>query len=161
MSSRQLLAFRFGSDSKFEGQLGGALERLESGGAMRVCDALFVGREPGSGEITAVVLHGGSGGVISQLLDFRLDAGQRRSATERALAGDAGAAVRALADTLGPGNAFAAVLVEHVWADALEEAVARTGGTSAAAEFVEAEALSDITERLLVAAGAANEATPS
>jgi hypothetical protein len=32
--SRQLLAFEFGSDSRFEGQLVGALERIESGGTV-------------------------------------------------------------------------------------------------------------------------------
>jgi hypothetical protein len=46
MAYRQLLTYRFGSDSKFEGQLVGALERIESGGAMRVRDGLFVAREP-------------------------------------------------------------------------------------------------------------------
>ena len=42
--ARQLLAFTFGSDSTFEGQLVGALERIESGGTVRVLDGLFVAR---------------------------------------------------------------------------------------------------------------------
>jgi hypothetical protein len=46
MPSRQLLASRFGSESKFEGQLVGTLERVENDGAMRVLRALFVAREP-------------------------------------------------------------------------------------------------------------------
>ena len=54
MPSRQLLTYRFGSDSRFEGQLVGALERIESGGAMRVLDALFVARAPETGDLTAV-----------------------------------------------------------------------------------------------------------
>jgi hypothetical protein len=153
MPFRQLLAFRFGSDSKFEGQLVGALERVESGGAMRVRDALFVAREPDTGELTAISISGGSSGIISQLLSFRLDPAGRQAATERALAGHTGEAVQALAATLEPGNAFAAVLVEHAWADALEEAVARLGGTEAATEFVDASRLSDVTPRLLAVAG--------
>src|SRR3954454_22724662 len=44
--ARQLLAFTFGSDSTFEGQLVGALERIESGGSVRVLDGLFVARAP-------------------------------------------------------------------------------------------------------------------
>ena len=56
MASRQLLAYTFGSDSRFEGQLVGALERIESDGAMRVLDALFVVREPDSGELSAFSL---------------------------------------------------------------------------------------------------------
>ena len=46
MAPRQLLAYTFPPGSAFEGQLVGALERIESGGAMRVLDALFVAREP-------------------------------------------------------------------------------------------------------------------
>jgi hypothetical protein len=43
-------------------------------------------------------------------------------------------------------------LVEHVWALALGEAVARVGGAEALAEFVDAVRLSDVAEPLLAAA---------
>jgi hypothetical protein len=152
--SRQLLAYRFGSDSRFEGQLVGALERIESGGAMRVLDALFVAREPDTGELTAVSLQGGTGGVIGQLLDFRLDPRARTAATRRALDGPAGETVQALGASLQPGNAVAAVLVEHAWADALGDAVTRVGGAEAATEFVQAGGLSELRHRLLEVAGA-------
>ena len=46
MPTRQLLVYTFGPGAGFEGQLVGALERIESGGAIRVLDALFVTREP-------------------------------------------------------------------------------------------------------------------
>jgi hypothetical protein len=39
---------------------------------------------------------------------------------------------------------MAAALVEHVWAIALEDAVARTGGTLVTSEFVGATALSEL-----------------
>jgi len=155
MPSRQLLAYRFGADSRFEGQLVGALERIESGGAMRVLDVLFVAREPGTGELTAVSLGGSSAGIVGKLLGFRLDAGERKAATRSALGGPAGATVQALAQTIEPGGAFAAVLVEHAWAQALGEAVARIGGSEAAAEFVQASRLSELAQRLL--AGAARD----
>ena len=104
MASRQLLAYTFGSDSRFEGQLVGALERIESGGAMRVLDALFVAREPDSGELSAFSLaaRGGSGavGAVSELLDFRLNAGGRAGSTRRALEGPAGETVRSIGEGL-------------------------------------------------------------
>ena len=94
MPFRQLLTYRFGSDSRFEGQLVGALERIESGGAMRVLDALFVARAPETGDVTAVALStDGSGGIIGQLLGFRLDERERQAATSRALEGANGEAV--------------------------------------------------------------------
>ena len=153
MASRQLLAYRFGADSRFEGQLVGALERIESGGAMRVLDALFVARDADSGELSAYSLaaRGGSGavGAVSELLDFRLSTGGRAGSTRRALEGPAGEAARSIGDGLRPGEAFAVVLVEHSWAVALTDAVTRTGGTEAAAEFVEVGGLSEVGERLV------------
>src|SRR5438046_2628045 len=136
MPTRQLLVYTFGPGAGFEGQLVGALERIESGGAIRVLDALFIARQPATADVTAVSLSGGSGGIISQLLDFRLDPGRRTAATKRAFESPAGEIITALAARLGPGSAFAAVLVEHVWAGALSEAVARTGGAEATSQFV-------------------------
>ena len=158
--SRQLLAFRFGSDSKFEGQLVGALERIESGGTMRVVDGLFVAREPESGELTAIVLSDGSPSrMISRLLGFRLDDRERRAATQRALGGATGDAVQALGALLSPGTAVAAVLVEHKWADALFDAVARVGGTQVVSDFVDATGMEELTTRLIEAAQQAGDRT--
>lgn len=158
MASRQLLAYRFGAESRFEGQLVGALERIESGGAMRVLDALFVAREPDSGELSAFSLaargggggpgSGGAVGAMSEVLDFRLNPGGRAGSTRRALEGPVGEGVQLIGERLGEGEAFAVVLVEHVWAAALEDAVARTGGTEVAAEFVDADGLGEIGVRL-------------
>ena len=148
---RQLLLYGFGSDAEFEGRLVGALERLESGGALRILDVLFVRRDAASGDIEAVDLHGdGAGGVVGPLLNFRLDEAERRRATERTLA--AAEVVRELGATLEPGSALAAVLVDHAWSSALEDAVTRTGGTLLANDFVDATALAELGPDLLAAA---------
>jgi hypothetical protein len=142
LPSAQLLLYRFGPEAEFEGRLVGALERIESGGTLRVLDAIFVHSDRETGALEAVVVHGnGAGRIVAPLLDFRLDASKRRRMTERALGGDRGAAVRNLAAELDRGESMAVVLIEHVWANALEDAVARTGGTPVASEFVDATAL--------------------
>jgi len=128
----------------------GALERIESGGAVNVLDVLFVTREPDSGELAAVSLGAGaSRGIVGELLDFRLNAEARTAATRRALAGQEAEIVRGLAPKLEPGGAIAMVLVEHAWAGALEDAVSRLGGTEAAVAFVEASRLSEVTHTVL------------
>jgi hypothetical protein len=144
--TRQLLVYTFEPGARFEGQLVGALERIESGGAVNVLDVLFVTREPDSGELAAVSLGAGaSRGIVGELLDFRLNADARTAATRRALAGQEAEIVRGLAPKLEPGGAIAMVLVEHAWAGALEDAVSRLGGTEAAVAFVEASRLSEVT----------------
>ena len=151
LPSRQLLAFGFSANAAFEGQVVGALERLESGGALRILDALFVASDEASGELFAIDLHGGTGGLLATLLDFRLDPATRRRTTERSLNDAAGLAplIRDLGESLEPGSALAVVLVEHVWARALEDAVSRVGGRAVVSEFVGAVNLADLTPELL------------
>jgi hypothetical protein len=156
----QLLAFRFEATAQFEGQLVGALERAESGGTLRILDVLFVGRDPNSGDLVAIDAPGkGQGSVVSALLGFRLDPAERRRSTERALrAYDRGAdpnPLRQLGETLAPGAAVAAVLVEHVWARAVDDAVARTGGTALLDTFVDGTKIVELTSELAAAAALA------
>jgi hypothetical protein len=148
-----LLVYAFPPGATFEGGLVGALERLESGGALRILDVLFVRRDAESGDLDAIDLHGdGAGGVVAPLLNFRLDEGERRRATERTLRANAGVA-RDLGAALEPGAALAAVLVDHVWSDALDDAASRSGGRLLAGDFVAATALSELGPDLLAAAG--------
>jgi hypothetical protein len=142
LPSTQLLAFGFGPGASFEGQLVGALERLESGGALRVLDALFVAADEATGELVAINLEGKTGGLTAKLLDFRLDPAARRRTAERSLEDDLG-------KSLEPGSALAVVLVEHVWARGLDDAVARLGGSTLASEFVDAATLSELAPDVL------------
>jgi hypothetical protein len=151
----QLLVYRFGPGAEFEGRLVGAIERIESGGTLRVLDVLFVMREAATGELVAVEMGGrGEGSLVAPLLGFRLDPGERRRVSEKALGADArGGALHRLGEGLEPGAAIAAVLVEHVWALALEDAVSRTGGKQLASQLVDAAELAELTEDVIAAAG--------
>jgi hypothetical protein len=110
---------------------------------------VFIQREADTGELVAIQVSGdGVGGLISPILDFRLDSAGRQRATERALAaGSCGIprdTIRELDSALAPGAAIAALLVKHVWAEALADAVARTGGTPLLTEFVEPTTLAEL-----------------
>jgi hypothetical protein len=147
LSSRQLLVFGFDANAEFQGQLVGALERLESGGTLRILEVLFVAADEATGDPVAINLPGGTG-LTGKLLDFRLDPAARRKAAERALGGDAGdgmaEVLRDLVAALKPGAALAAVLVEHLWAQVLEDAVSRVSGRPLASDFVDAATLSEV-----------------
>jgi hypothetical protein len=137
---KHLLVYAFDADARFEGRLVGALERLESGDALRVAEVWFVGRDAGTRELSAVELRSrGAGSLVAPLLDFRLDSAARRRAT-----GKVDPALLRLGETLAPGEALAAVLVEHRWAGALEDAVADSGGKPLANELVESVTLADL-----------------
>jgi hypothetical protein len=153
----QLLLYAFDEHARFEGRLVGALERLESGGQLRIVEALFLSRDADTEELVAVDLHSrGQGSMVAPLLDFRLDPGKRRRVTQKTMASEAeGGALRELGAALAPGTALAAVLVEHAWAAALEDAVAETGGSPVASEFVGAGSLSELAPAMLAAADAA------
>jgi hypothetical protein len=149
----QLLLYHFGPDAKFEGQLVGALERLEAGGALRILEVFFVARDAESAELAAINRRGdGAGGIVAPLLDFRLSEHARRRATRRALddtvPGIPSETLRDVFEKLPPGESIAAVLVQHVWAEALADAVSRVSGTPVADEFVDATALAQLTRHL-------------
>jgi hypothetical protein len=146
----QLLVYGFGPGASYEGRLVGALERIESGAALRVRDALFVGADPETGELVAVHRHGDAG--VIGLLGFRLDVRERRRSTERALNSGTGELVRRIGATLQPGCAIAAIVVEHAWSAALEDAVTRCGGASLHDERVEPTALGEHADTLVGAA---------
>jgi hypothetical protein len=146
-ASQQLITYIFPPGSDFGGMLLGALQRIESGGAIRILDALFVARDD-SGELSAVSMRSGSAGMIGELIGFRLDDASRKKQTEAALDGPARDLIRAIADVLGPGHAVAGVLVEHTWAQVLADAVARTGGRQLASEALAGPAADDAWGRV-------------
>lgn len=151
---RQLLLYRFDAGAHFEGRLVGALERMESGGALRIVEALFVGYDEESGELAAIDLHSrGAGSMVLPLVGFRLDPAERGRATERALKDERlGETLLQLGAELAPGAAIAAVLVEHTWARALEDAVSQSGGRPLSRDFVDATSLAELAPQLLAAA---------
>ena len=159
----QLLLYAFGADARFEGRLAGALERMESGGALRILEAVFVRSDPETGALEAVDLRSrGAGSMVLPLVGFRLDPAERGRATKRALAADDGLGdtLRQLGAQLSPGAALAAVLVEHTWARALEDAVSASGGTRRSSEFVDSASLGELAP-VLLAAGLDRPGSPS
>ena len=151
----QLLVYRFGTGAVFQGQLAGALERMEAGGALRVLDVVVVGVDRDTRETFAVALRGGrAGGLTAALLEFRLDTGGRAAATRHALAASAEHArlVEELAGTLEPGEALVALLVGHAWAKRVTAEVERSDGHPLVDAFVEPTALTGLHDELVAAA---------
>ena len=157
MPAAHLVVARFPPGARLEGALAGAIERMEATGEPRLLDALFLGRDAGSGELYALDLATAlAHGTIVGLLEFRLDADARRRLSERTLQGRDGgvpaAVLRAMGDRLAAGEAVMAALVEGGEPRDLTDAVVRSGGAVVRREPVEGARLADLTERLLTAA---------
>ena len=99
------VAAGFGPEATFEGRIVAELERFERTGALRVLDVLFVRRLPDTGELETRPGIPGRPTLVSE------------------------ADVDEVAGALEPGQAAGLLLIEHVWARELEEAVIATGGS--------------------------------
>jgi Family of unknown function (DUF6325) len=109
------VAAGFGPEADFEGRIVAALERFEQSGLLRVLDVLFVRRVPGSGELETRPGIPGRPTLVSQ------------------------ADVDEVAGALEPGHAAGLLLIEHVWARELEDAVTATGGAILQQGLLDAE----------------------
>ena len=140
--TRQLLVYEFPAGSPYEGQLVGALERIESGGTLRIRDAVFAGRDA-AGETIAVAMSGGTAGLVSRLITFRLEARERAKTTREAMEGPSGPLITTLTEGLEPGAAILAVLIEHAWQDVLAAAIERAQGTAVSNGLTEHQRIAD------------------
>ena len=145
LQTTQMLVFRFGPETSFEGALLGAVERMETGMDLRILEFMFLRRDPETGELD-FLRSDGSSGLASAVLEFRLEPASRRKTSETALAQNA--AVAEFGQILEQGEAIVALLVQHRWVETLADAVTRMGGDTAAIEFVEANSLNDALPRL-------------
>jgi hypothetical protein len=155
----RVCVYRFDPDSRLEGALAGALERIDRSTNGHVHDALLVACERGSGETVAIDLTTAyADGSVAAMLDFRLDPRRRRTLTARTLSsrrpGFPRGAVEAVGATLEPGTAVLAVLFEGDVAPVLDEAVARSGGRRVADDPVDISHAPRLHERLLAVVSA-------
>ncbi len=136
----QLLVVSF-DEPKFSGEIIEELTRLRDGNVVRVIDALAVQKSV-DGELAALQWSDLSvdeaedlGATLGALLGLGF-AGEEGMAAGAIVGADAGAdghlidedQVWDVADTIETGSAAAIVLIEHLWAAPLRDAIARAGG---------------------------------
>ena len=118
----QVLVVGF-AEPQFSGEVLEEFSRLEDSGIVRLIDVMLVARDE-AGDLDTLELPEGSlhgmGEVAAALFaapDDVVEGGQETAAD-----------AWSLADAIAPGTLAAVALVEHVWAGALQEAIARAGG---------------------------------
>ncbi|HVC67689.1 MAG TPA: DUF6325 family protein [Acidimicrobiales bacterium] len=141
----QMLVLGF-AEPEFTGKIAGELDRLREHEFVRILDALVV-RKAEDGEITAVQVSdltsdeamelGAIAGALIGLGDGDVEAG----AVAGALEGSDGHVIPDedmwfVADTIPAGSAAAVVLLEHLWAIPLRDAIVDAGGIALADQWI-------------------------
>ena len=119
----EVLGVEFDGQARFEGRIADELDRLESESLVKIIAVLFVRKDPATGEIEAIELEAGADGEPTDVL-----AGNGDSRLLDAL-GLTQEDVRAMAADLEPGSAAGMVVMEHLWARGLHDAIRDTHGT--------------------------------
>jgi DNA-binding NarL/FixJ family response regulator len=135
----QIIALTFRLDADAESRLLAEVDRIEGRGVLRVLDMVFLAKgQDGTVEGLEVGDDEDFGSLLAGITSFRPENGERPAAGNGAASepGSAVAAVRALADSLEPGSAAAFLLVEHLWAGPLVDAVSAAGGALISDDFL-------------------------
>jgi hypothetical protein len=135
MGPLQLVLVGFETTERFRGEIAREIADLRGRGVIRVLDARLFHRSD-DGKLTEIDLNPlladppKPGNPLAHLMGTN-GAGGNGAYAEHALFGTVGFTledVRRLTDEIGPGDHAAVVLVEHLWATHLREAVLEAGG---------------------------------
>ncbi len=108
----QFIAVGFPEEATYEGRILEEIESIEASGSLRVLDVLFVRKDPSTGDL--------------QTMDIQSDELQALAGT--VTLGVSRREIEGVGDELAPGQAAGMLLVEHVWARDLADAIESTGG---------------------------------
>jgi hypothetical protein len=128
----QFIAVGFPEDATYAGNILAQIEKIELSGSLRVLDVLFVRKDADTGEL--------------QTIDVQSEELQALAGTQTL--GVSQREIEGVGDELAPGQAAGMILVEHVWARELEEAIASTGGAVLAQGLLGPAALEEIVAEL-------------
>jgi DNA-binding NarL/FixJ family response regulator len=136
------LTFRLGADA--ESRVLAEVDRIEGRGVLRVLDVVFLAKgQDGTVEGLEVGDNEDFGSMLASIAPSESQNAGRSVAVNGAASGPAGsgmAAVQALANSVEPGTGVAFVLVEHLWAGPLVDAVYAAGGALVSDDFLAGDA---------------------
>jgi hypothetical protein len=162
----QLITVGFGPDANFEGRIIDELVALEGKNTIRVLDLLFVLKDAESGELVELDHKGEElGAIVGALLGLDFDS----DAARQVAGGDDGGHafglsqtdIDALGRSLEPGTAAGFLLIEHIWARDLKQALRDAGGVPLGEEFLTAENVAAVSGELIAMAEAAQSEADS
>lgn len=151
----QLLAIGFVPEAKFEGKIMKELERLDRLKTIRILDLLFIKKDEKTNDLVALSYQGEElGAIVGALMGFEFE-GEQKTKTKKSADKAAHNAfglstlqIAQIGESLKPGMAAGILLIEHVWAKQLKQAIRETGGIPYAEGFLTPEAIAEVSEEL-------------
>jgi uncharacterized membrane protein len=156
----QLLAVGFDPDARFEGRIIDELENLERHETIRILDLLFVGKDVQTGDLLTLDYQGEElGAIVGALLGFDFEGEQlsEPSGIESHAFGLSQSEIQEIAASLHPGSSAGFLLIEHVWARDLKDAIRDAGGFPLGEGFLTPETLAHIAPELVAMAAFIDE----
>jgi Family of unknown function (DUF6325) len=142
----QLMSVGFEPGANFEGRIADELARLESSGIIRVPDLLFVTRDTDSDELVVVEHQEESmGAVAGALLGIQLDDAGGDSGHAFGVSADE---IEEMGAALPHGGSVGLLLIEHVWARGLKNAIRDAGGIPFGNELLTPERIAAVEPQL-------------
>src|SRR4051794_16688231 len=143
----QLILLGFDTTDRFRGEIARELLDLRGRGIIRLLDARLFHRTPDE-ELTEIdlgtLIAERPGNPVGRLMALNGGGGNGGRAVPEALAGTVGFALgdlRRLTDEITPGDHVLGILVEHLWAAQLREAVRSAGGRLVGQGFLTPEVI--------------------
>jgi uncharacterized membrane protein len=156
----QLLAVGFDPNARFEGRIIDELENLERHETIRILDLLFVGKDAETGDLLALDYQGEElGAIVGALLGFDFEDEQlsEPSGIEGHAFGLSQSEIQEIAASLHPGSSAGFLLIEHVWARNLKDAIRDAGGFPLGEGFLTPETLAAVATELVAMSEALEE----
>ena len=133
----QLLALTFRLEADAESRLLAEVDRIKGRGVLRVLDLVVVAKgRDGTVEALAIGDDEDFGSLLAGIAPVGADNGGWRAAGDGAADRPAGSGADALVNSVAPGNGVAFLLVEHLWAGPLVDAVSAAGGALISDDFL-------------------------
>lgn len=165
----QFLAIGFVPEAKFEGKILKELERLDRIKTIRILDLLFVKKDKKTNDLIALSYQGEKmGAIVGALMGFDFEGEQKKKKannktkaseidSENNAFGLSAQQIEQVGASLAPGMAAGLLLIEHVWARDLKEAIRGTGGIPLAEGFLTPEAIAEVATEIEAITLAMNE----
>jgi hypothetical protein len=154
----QLVSLDFEPGANFEGRIADELAALVKAGTIRILDLLFIARDTESDELVVMEQKGADdmAGIAGALLGIEFGEGAEKAAAEHSF-GFSRAEIDQMGAGLAPGGSAGLLLIEHVWARGLRNAVRDAGGRMSGQGFLTPESIAAADPDLAAMSDAVDE----